>query len=142
MKSETQLADEFIEDLVSGDIESYLRDIALKGFNWESEGQNLKEFQERIDEYLAEKDSEKKVGLAHEVVLWAVFFRLDAMLRNNPNTTKAIAEQRDFYKSRLTIAEEQLKDYQEKLKSAYTMIDKLTAQLEDEKKGRGGMHTP
>jgi len=139
MKSATRLVEEFIEDLVRGDIESYAIDIAsndsldarnLEGF--------LKDFRVSIIAYRQAKKPADKSKQAEDVLDAILYFRLNAVLKNNPNVIKSVVQHRDFYKSRAITAEERVKDLEDKLTSAYESNQKLQAMLEDARKGRPG----
>lgn len=129
MKSDTDLADEFIESLIIGDIESYYIENAQKA----DMGQfvdALAELREKIMDFRDEKDSSVRAEKAKELVKQTIAFRLDGILKNNPNTIKNVAEHRDYYRNRATAAEERVKDLETKLTNAYIAFDRMQERFE------------
>jgi len=122
MTSAVDLADEFIEALVKGDIESYYPE-ALKNGNLNANffGDRLEELQKSIRIYRAEQDVESKKGLAEDVLDGVVGCRLYALVKNNPNNLRQMAEQRDFHKEKV-----------EQLEADLRGKDRIIGQLSDD----------
>jgi hypothetical protein len=60
-----------------------------------------------------------------------VSFRLDGILKNNPNTTNSVAEHRDYCKGRALDAEERVKDLERRLVDAHTAFDRMQQRFEN-----------
>jgi len=141
MKTAIQLVDDFVENLIEGNIESYLEAFTQRGTIETSQAEeHLKEFRKAIQVYRLEPVEAAKPQKAEALVNQILHFRLNGLLKNNPNTVKGVIAERDFYKSRATVSEERGKDLEDKLKAAYESNQNLQLMLEDARKGRQGMH--
>jgi endonuclease III len=135
MKTDIELAEDIMENLVLGNIESYITqyiDIAQKT-NWNLVQQHqdkLNDLREEIWTYKQAKTPDEKATSATKIVDIMVRCRIAGLLKNNPNTIKAIVAERDFYRSRTEAAEQNAKDLQEELKSAYGAVQKLMENIE------------
>lgn len=118
MKSVVELAGEFIEGLILGDIESYtresVRDQSRVGFEVDQINANIKTLRESIQMFLTTTSEPDRIGAAQIVLENVVFFRLTGMVKNNPNTVKNLIEQRDLYRERYQISEKENEDLHEK----------------------------
>jgi hypothetical protein len=134
MKTPIQQVDSFIEDLVEGNIESYIAEYMKLAV---STNLNIKFYQNLtadlhtlIDEYQKIQTPEEKNQVAIQVLDKIIACRFSALLKNNPNTVKGLVAERDFYKSRTDAAEERVKDLEVKLVQAYTAIDNMMQRFE------------
>jgi hypothetical protein len=136
MRDDLTVADEFIENLIAGNVESYLTEfvgIASKtNYNYVAGCQEqLNRIHQLVGVYtsIATTEDEKK-KTARNILDVVVHCRLCGYLKNNPNTIKTVAAERDYYRSRTSAAEDRVGDLEQKLVGAYTAFDKLEQRFE------------
>jgi hypothetical protein len=116
MTKASQLIDGFTDDLVQGTIESYLLDYGTaKGVPVTELARLLDEIKVGIGKYRYEKDPVKKEDLAEDALANVIAARSSGILKNNPNTIKHIAQERDFYKSQILAQKEIIEELQKQL---------------------------
>jgi uncharacterized protein (DUF927 family) len=125
-----ELADKFVTDLAAGNIESYL-DQYVKANAIDTKGmmKKMDSFLETVKTYSQETDQNQKIQLAQSILDFSLHYRLIGLLKNNPNLTKHMLEQLDFYKERFKILEQEKAQHETEMATAMTAIKKLRGEL-------------
>jgi adenine-specific DNA methylase len=125
MKSTIKLTDEFIESFLRGEIESKITDNIERVNKYLVIAELIKQLDDlskSVNAYRRESDKAKRQELGNTILDFCFSFRAVGLFQNSATSMKEL----DFYRARASASERQAADLQDKLKDAYTTIQKLT----------------
>lgn len=129
MLSNIDLANQISEDILLGNIESYIVEQMNSSKNMTMDVKNMGiqviELNKAITSFRAAKEEKAREDLAISILIHTTHFRLNGILKNNPNSTKFLTQERDFLREQVKILEKVIERQEDTIKNyARTIMEK------------------